>query len=368
MQATYLDYNATAPLLPEAREAMLSAMDEVGNAFSVHATGRAARNIVENAREEVAVSVAVSPDDVIFTSGATEANAMALAATDGGRVLASAIEHDSVLAQWPDAERVGVRPDGTLDIGDLSRRLAEPPRPVLFALMLANNETGAIQPVQEASRLAAEVGVPVHCDTAQAWGKMEFGLDRLGVSSMVLSAHKAGGPKGAGALVLGPGVDYPALIRGGGQERGRRAGTENVPAIAGFGAVAALDRTSMNGVRTLRDRLESKVAAVAPSTVVIAVDAPRLSNTSMLSLPGAESETLVIRLDLEGFAVGAGAACSSGTVGPSHVLAAMNIDPAVASGAIRVSLGTGTTEREVDAFSTAWGRIASETPACRAAA
>lgn len=351
----YLDHNATAPLLAEARAAARAALDLAGNPSSVHAAGRAARALVEDAREAVAASVGAAPADVVLTSGATEANATALAGA-GGRVLASAVEHDSVLAWAEGAGRVRVGADGRLDLDDLARRLAGGPPPALVAVMLANNETGVVQPVAEAARLARAAGVPLHCDAVQAWGRIPFDLAGLGAASVALSAHKAGGPKGAGALVLAPGAACPALLRGGGQERYRRAGTENVPGIAGFGAVARLGARPMAGTGALRRRLEEGVLRAAPATEVVARGSPRLPNTSMLALPGADSETLVIRLDLMGFAVGAGAACSSGKVGPSHVLAAMGRGPD--EGAVRVSLGPATTAAEVDAFVAAWAEAA----------
>jgi cysteine desulfurase len=233
--------------------------------------------------------------------------------------------------------------------------------PRLLSLQLANNETGVVQPVAAAAEAARSQGLMVHTDAVQAAGRVAVSFTALGVDYLSLSAHKLGGPKGVGALVIRDGARLPAFIAGGGQERRRRAGTENVPAIAGFGAAAraaARDLTTIDGVRALRDRVEAEARAIAPSAVVIGAEAERLPNTACIALPGASAETLVIALDLAGVAVSAGAACSSGKVGASHVLAAMGLDPALARSAIRVSLGWGSTEADVDAFAAAWAHVA----------
>ena len=354
----YFDYNASAPLLDVAREAMVEAMGCTGNASSIHGRGRATRRLLEDARAAVAQSVGAAPQDVVFTSGATEANALACAGRPARRVLASAIEHDSVRAVAGPRRSIPVRPDGTLDLVRLTVLLEEDPRPELVAIMLANNETGVIQPVVEAAALVRAAGALVHCDAVQGWRRMPFTLDSLGVDSLSLSAHKAGGPKGAGALIVRDGVLRQALLRGGGQERGWRAGTENVAALAGFGAVAATQPPASTALRGTRDVLEDAVCLAVPETHVIARQSDRLPNTSMLALPGRDAEALVIRLDLEGIAVSAGSACSSGKVGPSHVLAAMNLAPELASGAIRVSFGPEATRSDVDAFVSAWSLAA----------
>ncbi len=354
----YFDYNASAPLLAVARDAMVEAMGCTGNASSVHARGRAARRLLEDARVAVARSVGAAPQDVVFTSGATEANALACAGRPAPRVLASAIEHDSVRAVAAPRRCIPVRPDGTIDLVRLKALLEEDPRPQLMAVMLANNETGVIQPVAAAAALARSAGALVHCDAVQGWRRMPFTLDSLGVDSLSLSAHKAGGPKGAGALIVRDGVLREALLRGGGQERGWRAGTENVAALAGFGAVAASHPPASTALRETRAILEDAACRAVPETHVIARQSDRLPNTTMLALPGRDAEALVIRLDLEGIAVSAGSACSSGKVGPSHVLAAMNLAPELAGGAIRVSFGPEVTRSDVDAFVSAWSRAA----------
>jgi len=364
---TYLDHNATAPLRPEAREAMLQALDAVGNPSSVHAEGRGARAILEEAREQVAALVGVRPSQVVFTSGATEANNWVLHA-GWDAILVSGIEHDSVLApartfcreviDLP-AERSGVvRVDHVQ--AALAQRAGRSER-VLLSLQLANNETGVIQPVAEAAALARELGVLVHSDAVQAVGRVPVDFEALGVDFLSLSAHKLGGPKGVGALILRDGLEIAPLIVGGGQERRRRSGTENVAGIAGFGAAAAAARRDLNEqqrIALLRDRLEREAIEIAPEAQVIGREATRLPNTTCLALAGASAETLVIRFDLAGVAVSAGSACSSGKVGASTVLAAMGLPDDLARSAIRVSLGWTTTERDIDAFLAAWSAIA----------
>jgi cysteine desulfurase len=367
----YLDWNAGAPLRAEARAAMLAALDVTGNPSSPHSEGRRARAIVEDAREEVAALVRARPAEVVFTSGATEANNTVLA---GGwtTILLAGIEHDSVLAP---ARRLAqgakshvldlaVGPSGVVAIESVAERAGEMDAGgagrALLSLQLANNETGVVQPVADAAAVARSCGASVHTDAVQAAGRMAVNFRALGVDYLSLSAHKLGGPKGVGALVIRDGAALPAFVAGGGQERRRRAGTENVPAIAGFGAVAraaARDLEAMERVRALRDRVEAEAVAIAPAAVVIGAGAERLPNTTSLALPGASAETLVIALDLAGVAVSAGAACSSGKVGPSHALEAMGIEPALARAAIRVSLGWSSTERDVAAFAEAWARV-----------
>jgi cysteine desulfurase len=362
-ERTYLDWNATAPLRPEAREACIAALDVVGNPSSPHAHGRRARAIVEDAREQVAALVGTRPAEVVFTSGGTEANNAVLAA-GWDTIVLSGIEHDSVRAparagkariiEVPVARNGMVRVDVAITAGASASRS-------LMSLQVANNETGVIQPVAEAAAAAKAQGFLIHTDAVQAAGRIPVDLRALGVDYLTLSAHKLGGPKGIGALVMHERASLPALISGGGQERRRRAGTENVTAIAGFGAAAEAalrDLARMKQVSALRDRLEDQVRAVTPDIVVIGADAPRLPNTANIALAGMSAETLVIALDLAGVAVSAGAACSSGKVGTSHVLEAMGLEQTVARAAIRVSLGWSSTERDVAAFVEAWGRVA----------
>lgn len=369
----YLDWNAGAPLRPEARAAMLAALDVVGNPSSPHTEGRRARALVEDAREEVAALVGAKPAEVVFTSGATEANNAVLA---GGweTILLGRIEHDSVLAPARRAAESGktrvlemaVGTSGLVAMEAVAERAGEAgaasaAAPRLLVLQLANNETGVVQPVAAAADAVRPWGIAVHTDAVQAAGRVPVSFAALGVDYLSLSAHKLGGPKGVGALVIRDGAALPAFVAGGGQERRRRAGTENVPAIAGFGAAARAavrDLETTERVRVLRDRLEWEARAITPSAVVIGADADRLPNTTSIALPGASAETLVIALDLAGVAVSAGAACSSGKVGASQVLEAMGVAPALARSAIRVSLGWGSTEHDVTAFTEAWAHVA----------
>lgn len=374
---TYLDHNATAPLRPEARAAMIDALDAVGNPSSVHGEGRRVRAIVEDARERVADLVGVTPAQVVFTSGATEANCWVLRA-GWGAILVPGIEHESVLAparsSAADVVEIAADGEGRVELSAIEAALANVSgreRPILLTLQAANNETGVIQPVAEAAAMAREHGARTHTDAVQAAGRIPLDFAGLGVDTLSLSAHKLGGPKGVGALVLKDGLDIAPLVVGGGQERRRRAGTENVPGIAGFGAAAAAakrDLADMRRIAALRDRLEREALAAAPGALVIGSGAERLPNTTCLALPGMAAETLVIRFDLAGIAVSAGAACSSGKVGASAVLAAMGLPADVARSAIRVSLGWTTTERDVDAFLGAWSTIAGRSGRERAVA
>jgi cysteine desulfurase len=353
----YLDYNASAPMPACVVDAMTAAMALMGNPSSVHGYGRAARAVMEAAREDVAVLVGARARDVVFTSGATEANLLALSGSGRRRILVSAMEHVSVLDAAPDAERIPVRPDGVVDLDALSGMLAADDTPALVSVMLANNETGVIQPIAAVAALAAKAGALLHCDAVQGPGRIPVDIVALGVDFLTLSAHKFGGPKGVGALILRDGVRLAAVTRGGGQERGLRGGTENVPGIAGFGAAARYATSLLakaDAVAGLRDRLEAKICALMPAVVIFGADAPRLPNTSCFALPGLAAETQVMALDLAGFAVSAGAACSSGKVQASHVLRAMGADDRLAGCAIRVSLGPDTTEAEVDAFAAVW--------------
>lgn len=331
----YLDHNATTPLRPEARAAMLRAMDVVGNPSSVHAEGRAAKSLIEAARAQVAAALGADGADVIFTSGATEAAALALA----GRGLHGAdLEHEAVAA-WV-ATDLAVDRQGRVAVSD----------PARSTLQLANSETGVIQTLPE--------GLAVS-DMTQGFGKLPLAFNWTGVTMALVSAHKLGGPKGIGALVVKRGTDLAAQLRGGGQEQGRRAGTENIIGIAGFGAAAeAAARDLADGVwvrvAELRNILEKTIEAGAPDTIFPGRGADRLPNTSCIATPGWKGETQVMQMDLAGFAVSAGSACSSGKVRASRVLRAMGYDDDVASGAIRVSLGPLTTEDEVLRFAEHW--------------
>ena len=357
----YLDYNATALGRPEVGVAVADALALAGNPSSVHAPGRRARACLEDARAQVAALAGTSPENLLFTGSGTEANNLALSGPRPARILASAIEHPSILR--PAAERPGgfalipVDGHGVVDLGALKALLAEPSDgPVLVTVMMANNETGVLQPSEKVVEIAKQAGALVHIDAVQAAGRVALEFDRLGADLMSLSAHKLGGPKGVGVLVKRAEITLAPLIAGGGQERSLRAGTENLPGIAGFGraahsALAELtDGTEIERQRDLRDRLEAAIAAATPAVVVVGGQVPRLVNTSCLAFPGVAAETLVIAFDLEGFAVSAGSACSSGKVEASHVLAAMDLAPGLASSAIRISVGYATTIQEIDAF------------------
>ena len=356
----YMDYNATAPMPPRVIEAVASSLGQVGNPSSVHRFGRLARRAIEGAREAVAQAVGAKPAEILFTSGGSEANNLALKGAGRARILASAVEHDSVLAAASAVERIPVDRDGIVDLTALDRMLNTDPTPALLSVMLANNETGAIQPIAEVVRVARAHGALVHCDAVQGLGRMAFDLPALDVDFASLSAHKLGGPMGTGALYVRDGMVLQAQIAGGGQERSQRAGTPNLSGIVGFGVVAQQSRDdlqAMERVRELRDRLETGLKRLQPSVRIFADGVARLPNTSCFAVAGLDSETQVIALDLAGIAVSAGSACSSGRVQSSHVLRAMGADPTLAGSAIRVSLGWQNEERDIDEFLTAWGSL-----------
>ena len=360
----YMDHNATTAVRPEARDAVALALALTGNPSSVHGSGRTARRLVEDARDAVAALVGAEPAWVVFTSGGTEANNLALRVLPKrAPILCSAVEHASVLSVMDGIVEIPVDGDGVVDFGALEALLAGEDTPALVSVMLANNETGVLQPVADVAALAHEHGALIHCDAVQAAGKMAIDFRTLGCDLMSLSAHKIGGPSGVGALVVTSGVEGDLalipMLRGGGQERGRRAGTENVPGIAGFGAAARAAREGLTDFARLgrwRERIENRLRQHADSRVY-SFGAPRLANTSCLTMPGVEAKTQVIQLDLAGVAVSAGAACSSGKVEPSRVLAAMGVDANEAATAIRVSLGWNTTEDDADKFVEAWIQV-----------
>jgi cysteine desulfurase len=375
VERSYFDWNATAPLRPQAAEALREALAVPGNPSSVHAEGRAARRLVEQAREGVAALVAARPGDVVFTSSGTEANMLALTpaiqTADERRprekLLISAIEHASVRTggRFPrDAVAdVAVDADGRVDLAALADALAGASRP-LVSIMLANNETGVVQPIAQAAVIVHEARGLLHVDAVQAAGRIACDINALGADLLTLSAHKIGGPKGVGALIRArEDIHFPdPLIRGGGQERGLRAGTENVAGIAAFGAAAAAVRrqgaAEADHMRALRDKLETGLKAVAPGVVIFGAAAERLPNTTLFAAEGMKAETAVISFDLESIAVSSGAACSSGKVQPSHVLAAMGVSPSLTRGAVRLSLGWATTETDIERFLGAWRKLA----------
>ena len=348
----YLDYNATAPLKPAVLDAMRAALADTGNPSSVHRFGRLARRRVEEARAAVAALVGARPAQVVFTSGGTEANNLALA-QPAARVLISATEHDSVRAAAPAATLVPVDRAGVVDLAALDRLLAGSPAPALVAVMLANNETGVIQPIADVARIVRARDARIHCDAVQAAGRIAVDFAALGVHTMTISAHKFGGPQGIGALIVDDEVALSPMLRGGGQERGSRAGTENVAGIVGFGLAARLahdELATMSELTALRDAMEARLEATA---TIFGREAPRLANTSCVAMPGVAAETQVMAFDLAGVALSAGAACSSGKVRASHVLQAMGAGD-LAGEAIRASLGWATTQADVDRFVETW--------------
>ncbi len=365
-ERVYLDWNATTPLRPEAKAAMAQAWELAGNPSSVHAEGRQARRLVEDARAAVAAAVGAHPRNVTFTSGGTEANALALVPgvrRAGGqpaqRLLVSAIEHASVFmgGRFPPelVSRIGVTPDGLIDLDQLRRAVADGP-PALVSIMAANNETGAVQPIAAAAEIVHSAGVVLHVDAIQALGKIAFDINQLGADLVSLSAHKIGGPKGIGALVTADGIDgVEPLLRGGGQERGHRAGTENVVGISGFGAAVAVEADTAH-LEALRNRLEHGLKQTS-GTIIFSEKVPRIANTTLFTVPGLRAETAVIGFDLAGMAVSSGSACSSGKVQPSHVLEAMGFGPKIAQGAVRLSLGWSTSETDIDRALEAWRKL-----------
>ena len=374
---SYLDWNATAPMREEAKAAFTAAVSRVGNPSSVHAEGRAARALIETAREQVAALVGAQPGNVVFTASGTEANMLALMPTietadekrPRSRLFLSAIEHVSVRAggRFPreGIDELPVCPDGRLDLGALTAAIANTPRP-LVSLMFANNETGIVQPVAEAAAIVHAAGGLIHVDAVQAAGRIPCDITALGADLLTLSAHKIGGAKGAGALIRArEDIHFPEpLVRGGSQERGLRAGTENVAGIAAFGAAAVAARVGRDGeaahMSRLRNELEVGLLAVTPDATVFGRETgERLPNTTLFAVAGIKAETAVIAFDLEGVAVSSGAACSSGKVQPSHVLAAMGVSAPLQRGALRVSLGWNSTEADVEKFLSAWRKLAS---------
>lgn len=353
----YLDYNASAPIVSAAKDAVVAALDVIGNPSSVHGEGRRARALVEEARASLAGLVGAAAESVVFTSGATEANNRAVSGSGRRRTLVSAVEHPSVLQAAATAEIIDVDRDGRVTPESLDALFVGDDRPALVSVMLSNNETGVVQPVAELAAVAHEHDALFHCDAVQAPGRLPVDMTALGADMLTLSAHKIGGPKGAGALIVAPGLDLESAIKGGGQERGRRGGTENVASIAGFGAAAAWAEAMLgeaDRIRDLRDRMERELLARVPEAVIHGREVPRLPNTSSIGVEGASAETQVIALDLAGIAVSAGSACSSGKVTSSHVLRAMGLSEQAAASAIRVSIGAETTEDEIARFLDAW--------------
>jgi cysteine desulfurase len=368
----YFDWNATAPLADVARAAMVATLGATGNASSVHAEGRAARSLIEKARAQVAALVGAEPKNVTFTSGGTEANALALTPaletrserTPRDKLFVSAIEHPSVRSGGRFAEFVELPVDGNgrVQLALLPQLLSGAERP-LVSVMLANNETGVVQPIAEIAEVVHAANGVLHVDAVQGPGRIACDIETLGADLMTVSAHKIGGPQGVGALIRQSAVFgdihiVMPLIRGGAQERNMRAGTENVAAIAGFGAAAAALQNDGSRLAKMRDEIETELRKITPDIVVFGAQVTRLPNTSLFALPGAKAETAIIAFDLNGVAVSSGSACSSGKVQPSHVLAAMGVSPELAKGAIRLSIGPTTTDNDVGMLLSAWRKIA----------
>jgi len=350
--AVYMDANATTPPCAPAQAAVEAALRTIGNPSSVHGFGRAARALVDRARAQVARLVGAKAEDVIFVAGGTEANNLALASRGERPLIVSGIEHDSVLkpAEMAGARVLRVQRNGQVDLDDLAAALRDAGRPAFVSIMLANNETGVIQPVRAAADLVHAAGGLLHCDASQAPGRISLDMGELSTDILTVSAHKFGGVLGAGALVLKGDLAVKPLQVGGGQEKFRRAGTENVPAIAAFGAAAEEVQSCAQASRVaaLRDRLEGGLSEFGQSITVLGQNAPRLPNTSCVSIAGKSSETLVMALDLAGYAISAGSACSSGKVRPSPVALAMGYGEEIARSAIRISLGWWNNEAEID--------------------
>ena len=382
----YLDWNATAPLHQAARDAMLRAMDIQGNPNSVHGEGRAARAAVETARRQVASLTGAAPAHVVFTSGATEAANMVLTPEfrmgrtplTVSHLYISAVEHPAVRegGRFPKdrISEIPVTSAGMVDLAALEAMLSAHDKASglpMVAIMLANNETGILQPVSEAAKVVQAAGGIFVVDAVQAAGRVAIDIEAIGADFLILSSHKIGGPKGAGALISRGEVLMPKpLIHGGGQEKGHRSGTENTLAIIGFGAAADAALADFDGrnagIGMLRDRLEEGMRLAAPDIIIHGKDGARVPNTSFFTLPGLKSETGQIAFDLEGVAISAGSACSSGKVGESHVLVAMGCDPKL--GALRISLGPATTEADVNRAIAALARIAGRRKLAGAAA
>lgn len=357
----YLDNNATTPLRPEAKEAMMRAMDVPGNPSSVHGFGQAQRRIVEDAREQVAQMARVKPANVIFTSGGSEANNTVLGGVAADHILTTSVEHASVLDAVPTATILPVDKNGTIQLDALRAALSEQNGPALLSVMAANNETGVIQPIEAVAEIAREYSAKLHVDAIQAAGKIDLMPIAALADAVALSAHKLGGPQGVGAIIVRDGVPFEPLVKGGGQERRRRAGTENVIGIAGFGAAAKAAMDEFETFQALSDIRDGIETALAGDGVIYGQDAPRLANTSCIGMEGVSAETQVMAFDLAGIAISAGSACSSGKVEPSHVLCAMGLSDEKAGQTIRMSLGWASDPSDAGAFIDAWRALRART-------
>ncbi len=351
-----MDFNASTPLRPSVMKAMTEAMQHFGNPSSIHKFGRAARSLLDSARDVLAALFKVEPVQIIFTSGGTEANNMVIKAAKDSIILMSAMEHESVDRSAQQAVKIPVLDTGIIDLEALKKLLSHyAGDKVLVSVMLANNETGVIQPVREIATVARQHGAKVHCDAVTAFTKIPFTYSELGVDYLSVSAHKIGGPKGCGALVVPLTEQLPALLHGGGQEKGHRAGTENILGIVGFAkAVEDSSNDNWEQVESYRNLLEDLILSEHQGVPIYGRQSQRLPNTCYMGMPGIATQTQLLAFDLEGFAVSSGSACSSGKVAPSHVLKAMGYDDGSATEAIRVSLGWTTTKEQMENFARAW--------------
>lgn len=355
----YLDYNATAPLRTQALAKMQHWLPIAANPSSVHSFGRAAKKQLEDARKTIAEAISAWASEVIFTGSGTEANITSLKSFPERRLLVSEIEHSSVLktAENMGAEYLAVDKNGVINLTDLDKKLAENSQLALISVMLANNETGVIQPINEVAEICKKYSALLHVDAVQALGKIPVDFSLLGADMLTISAHKCGGSLGAAALVVKNNLNIKPLLSGGGQELGRRAGTENIAAIAAFAAaVEAIDFGKMQNLRGWLDEMEERMQVVGG--VVFSKDVIRLPNTTCVAIPNVGNEVQLIDFDLNGYAVSAGSACSSGRIEKSHVLLAMGIAPELATCAIRVSAGWNTTKDEIEKFTAAWLKLA----------
>lgn len=360
MNNIFFDHNATTPIRPNALSLATQIMGEVGNAASTHSFGRTASKHVETARRQIAELIDVSPQQIIFNSGASEGNNTILKGFSGQRILISAIEHPSIMECGVVSESIPVTSQGVIDLEAYHTMLHTGTPPALVSVMYVNNETGVIQPIQEIARMAKEVGALVHCDCVQAFGRIPFTRESLGVDFLTLSAHKIGGTHGVGALVSAVGLQVPKLVQGGGQERRQRGGTVNVAGIAAFGSAAVDAVGSLDEYQKLsqwRDRIEDHVLRSSNRVQIMGRDAPRTANTSMMVIDSKGHDTLLMAFDLDGVAMSAGSACSSGSTKLSYTLTAMGVDAYAPVASLRLSLGYTTTEKEVEDFLMIWDKI-----------
>ncbi len=350
----YLDYNATTPIVPQARNAMIEAFECLGNPSSVHTYGRNARKNLENAREQVASYFCVPARNVIFTSGATEANNTILKGFEG-QVFVSAVEHDSVLNIRKDALIIPVDSNGIVDLEALANQLCAKKEPALVCVIAVNNETGAIQPIEEVLQICKSNNAHLHVDAAQAVGKISLNWNQL--SSFTISAHKFGGPKGIGALIINGSLQLNTLIQGGGQERSLRAGTENIIGAIGMGAALTAPQFNWETIVSLQQHLEKNLLEICPEAIIFAKKAQRVFNTTAVAMPGTLSEVQLMHFDLNSISVSSGAACSSGKVKTSHVLKAMGVSDELSKCALRISYGWNTTEEDINKCIAAWASL-----------